>query len=181
MTRRRASITPEKTLGEQLLEQFEKLETEELQGVKKIAEMVRLTPKPQARSKPKKTLPAKMSRLLDLEQMETGDTEGPASGQITPGETSVISDTYTVNMSMVEINLRNVLLELKKWKLDNLDEVYSMLDCYCELQRIRKNIPNGFLQESEFRARVAERVGQFKMTKVLMEQKKTEGARVRKT
>ena len=89
-----------------------------------------------------------MSRLLDLEQMETGDIEGPASGQITPGETSVISDTYTINMKMEEINLRDVLLQPKKWKLDNLDEVYSMLDHYCELQRIQKNIPNGDLQES---------------------------------
>ena len=131
-----------------------------------------MTPKPQARSKPKKTPPAKMSRLLDQEQMETGDIERPASGQITPGETSVISDTYTVDMSMEEINLRTMLLEPKKWKIDNLDEVYSMLDCYCELQRIWKNIPNGDLQESEFRTRVAERVGQFKMTKVFMEQKK---------
>ena len=117
-------------LGEWLLEQFEKLEAEELKGVKEITEMVRMTPKPQARSKPKKTPPAKMLRLLDTEQMETGDIEGPASGQITPGETSVISDTYTVDMSMEEINLRNVLLEPKKWKLD---EVYSMLHHYCEL------------------------------------------------
>ena len=172
VTRCRASIMPQKMLGKWLLEQFEKLEAEELQGVKEIAELARMTPKPQARSKPKKTLPAKMLRLLDPEQMETADIEGPASGQITPGETSVISDTYTVDMSMEEINLRNVLLELKKWKLDNLDEVYSMLDCYCELRRIRKNIPDGCLQDSEFRARVAESVGQFKMTKVLMEQKK---------
>ena len=142
-------------LGKWLLEQFEKLEAEELEGGKEIAEMARMTPKPQARSKPKKTLPAKMSRLLDLEQMETGDTEGPASGQITPGETSVISDTYTVDMSMEEVNLRNMLLEPKKWKLDNLDEVYSMLDHYYELQRIQKNMPNGDSQESEFRARVA--------------------------
>ena len=67
-----------------------------------------------------------MLRLLDPEQMVTGDIEGPVSGQITPGETSVISDTYTVNMSMEEVNLRNMLLEPKKWKLDNLDEVYSM-------------------------------------------------------
>ena len=78
---------PEKTLGKWLLEQFEKLEAEELQGAKEIAEMVRMTPKPQARSKLRKTMPAKMSRLLDPEQMETGDIEGPASGQITPGET----------------------------------------------------------------------------------------------
>ena len=131
--RHRVSITPEKTLGEQVLEQFEKLEAEELQGAKEIAEMARMTPKAQARSKPKKTPPAKILWLLDPEQMETGDIEGPASGQITPGETSVILDTYTVNISMEEINLRNVLLEPKKWKLDNLDEVYSMLDHYCEL------------------------------------------------
>ena len=170
--RHRASIMPEKILGERLLEQFEKLEAEELQEAKEIAEMVRMTPKPKARSKLKKTPPAKMSKILDTEQMETGDIEGPASGQITPGETFVISDTYTVDMSMEEINLRNMLLEPEKWKLDNLDEVYSMLDHYCELRRIRKNIPDGDLQESEFRARVAKRVGQFKMTKVLMEQKK---------
>ena len=65
--------------------------------------------------------------------MDTGDIEGPASGQITPGEASMISDMYTADMSM-EINLRNVLLEPKKWKLDSLDEIYSMLDYYCELQ-----------------------------------------------
>ena len=75
-------------------------------------------------------------------------------------------------MSMEEINLRNMLLEPKKWKLDSLDEIYSMLDCYCELQRIWKKIPDSDLQESEFRARVAERIGQFKMTRILMEQKK---------
>ena len=126
--------------------------------MKEMAEMVKMTPKLKARSKLKK--------ILDPEQMETGDIEGPASGQITPGEASVISDTYTADMSMEEINLRNVLLELKKWTLDNLDEVYSMLDRYCELRRIRKNIPNGYLQESKFRARVAERVGKFKMIKV---------------
>ena len=52
---------------------------------------------------------------------------------ITPGEVSVITGAYTVNMSMEEINLRNVLLEPKKWKLKNLDEIYNMLDRYCEL------------------------------------------------
>ena len=112
--RHRASVTLEKTLGERLMEQFEKLGTEELQEVKEIAEMVRMTPKLKARSKPKKTPPAKMLKILDPEQMETGDIEGPASGQITPGEASVISDTYTADMSMEEINLRNALLELKK-------------------------------------------------------------------
>ena len=131
--RPRSSMMPQKTLGEQLLEQFEKLEAEELQEVKDIAEMARMTLKPKTRGKLKKTLPAKVPKILDLEQMETGDIEGPASGQIAPGEASVISDMYTADMSMKEINLRNMLLEPKKWKLDSLDEIYTMLDCYCEL------------------------------------------------
>ena len=75
----------------------------------------------------------KMSKIQDPEYMETEDIEGPASGQITPGEVSVITDVYTVDMSIEEINLRNVLLEPKKWKLENLDEIYDMLNCYCEL------------------------------------------------
>ena len=44
MMRGRASIMPEKTLGERLLEQFEKLEAETLQEAKEIAEMARMTP-----------------------------------------------------------------------------------------------------------------------------------------
>ena len=133
VTRRRSSMMPQKMLSKWLLEQFEKLEAEELQEVKEMAEMAKMTPKPKTRGKPKKTLPVKVPKILDLEQMETGDIEGPASGQITPGEASVISDTYTADMSMEEINLKNVLLEPKKWKLDSLDEIYSMLDHYCEL------------------------------------------------
>ena len=101
-----------------------------------------------------------------------GHIEGSASGQITPGEASVLSDAYAAEMSTEEVNLRDVLLELKKWKLDSLDDVYGMLDHYCELRRIRKNLPNGDLQETEFRARVAKRVGQFKTTKILMDRKK---------
>ena len=104
--------------------------------------------------------------------MEMGDIEGPASGQIIPGEASVLSDAYTAKMSMEEVNLRNVLLELKKLKLDSLDNVYGMLDHYCELRRIQKDLPDGDLQETEFRARVAERVGQFKTMKILMARKK---------
>ena len=121
--RRRSSMTPQKTLGKQLLEQFEKLEAEELQEAKDIAEMAGMTPKLKTRGKLKKTLPVKVPKILDLEQMETGDIEGPASGQITPGEASVISDMYTADMSMEEINLRNLLLEPKKWKLDSLDKI----------------------------------------------------------
>ena len=138
VTRHRSSMMPQKTLGEQLLEQFEKLEAEELQEAKDIAEMARMTPKPKTRGTLKKTPPVKVPKILDPEQMETGDIEGPASGQITPGEASVISDTYTADMSMEEINLRNVLLEPKKWKLDSLDEIYTMLDHYCVLQRSRR-------------------------------------------
>ena len=133
VTRCRSSIMPQKTLGERLLEQFEKLEAEELQEVKDIAKMARMTPKPKTRGKPKRTLPAKVLKILDPEQMETGGIDGPASGQITPGEASVISDMYTADMSMEEINLRNMLLELKRWKLDSLDEIYTMLYHYCEL------------------------------------------------
>ena len=88
--RHRSSMMPQKMLSERLLEQFEKLEAEELQEVKDIAKMARMTPKPKTRGKPKKTLPVKVPKVLDPEQMETGDIEGPASGQITPGEASVI-------------------------------------------------------------------------------------------
>ena len=76
----RSSMTLPKMLGEWLLEQFEKLEAEELQEVKDIAEMARMTPKLKTRGKVKKTPPAKVPKILDPEQMETGDIEGPASG-----------------------------------------------------------------------------------------------------
>ena len=55
--RRRSSLMPQKMLSEWLLEQFEKLEAEELQEAKDIAEMARMTPKPKTRGQPKKTLP----------------------------------------------------------------------------------------------------------------------------
>ena len=81
--------------------------------------MARVTPKPKARSMVMKTPPAKWPKILDPEQMETTDIEGPASGQITLGKASVLSDTYTAEMSLEEDNLRDVLLEPKKWKLDS--------------------------------------------------------------
>ena len=59
------------------MEQFEKLEAQELQEAKEIAEMARMTPKPKATGKPKKTPPVKMSKIPDLEHMETGDIEEP--------------------------------------------------------------------------------------------------------
>ena len=100
---------------------------------KEIAAKAKTTPQLKAKSKSRKTPPMKMLKIQDPEYMETEDIEGPASGQITPGEVSVITDVYTVDMSMEEINLRNVLLEPKKWKLDNLDEIYDMLNHYCKL------------------------------------------------
>ena len=103
----------EKMLGEWLLEQFEKLQAEELQGAKEtIADIARMTPKPKTRGKLKQTPSAKLQKILDPEQMETGNIEGPASGQITPGEAFVLSDMYTADMSMEEITLRDVLLVL---------------------------------------------------------------------
>ena len=137
----RSSMTLKKMLNKLLLKQFEKLEAEELQEVKDIVKMARMAPKLQTRGKLKKTPPAKVPKILDPEQMESGDIEGPASGQITPGQASVISDTYTADMSMEEINLRNMLLEPKEWKLDSLDEIYSMLDHYCELRRTGRRYP----------------------------------------
>ena len=92
-----------------------------------MAEMARVTPKPKARS-------MVVKKILDPEHMEMIDIEGPASDQITPGEASVLSDMYTAEMSLEEVNLRDVLLEPKKWKLDSLDDVYGMLDRYCELR-----------------------------------------------
>ena len=172
MRRKVGSTMPEKTLGECLLASFEKLEAEEVEKAKETAAKAKTTPQPKARSKSRKTPPMNMSKIQDTEYMETEDIEGTASGQITPGEVSVITDAYTVNMSMEEINLRNVLLESKKWKLQNLDEIYDMLNHYCELQRICKDIPDGDIQESEFRARVTERVVQFQTTKALLEQQK---------
>ena len=71
--RRRSSMMPPKMLGEQLLEQFEKLKAEELQEVKDIAEMARMTPKLKTRGKAKKTPPSKVPKILDPVQMETGD------------------------------------------------------------------------------------------------------------
>ena len=115
--------------------------------MKDIAKMARMTPKLQTTGKLKKTPQAKVPKILDPEQMESGDIEGPASGQITPGQASVISDTYTADMSMEEINLRNVLLEPKEWKLDSLDEIYSMLDRYCELRRTGRRYPTAICRK----------------------------------
>ena len=65
----RSSMMPRKTLGKWPLEQFENLEVEELQEVKDIAKMARMTPKPKTRGKAKKTLPAKVLKILDPGKM----------------------------------------------------------------------------------------------------------------
>ena len=121
-TKEVGSATSEKTLGEHLLASFEKLEAEEVEKVKETAAKAKTTPQPKARSKSKK--------IQDPEYMETEDIEGPASGQITPGEVSLITDAYTVDMSMEEIRARvtervrqfqttKALLEQQKqWELE---------------------------------------------------------------
>ena len=38
-------------------------------------------------------------------------------------------------MSLEKVQLQNKLIELKEWDLDNLDDMYVNLDCYCELRR----------------------------------------------
>ena len=60
MTRLRASSTMLEKMSEHLLEQLEKLEAEELQKVMEIAEKARITPQLKAKSKQKKTPPARM-------------------------------------------------------------------------------------------------------------------------
>ena len=71
------------------------------------------------------------------------ELEGPSSGQVTSAEKSIFSDRYTVEMSLEEVRLWNKLIEPKEWDLDNLDDVYVSLDCYCKLRRKRKGLDEG--------------------------------------
>ena len=185
MTRARGK---EKMLGERLLEEFERVEaeekakkkaeeeakkgseektTEETEGEAKKSTQMEAKHHRRTQNKAEQTSPRKPR---DLEKMDTEQLEGPSSGQITPTEKSIFSNKYTVEMSLEEVQLWNKLIELKEWDLDNLDEVYVSLDCYCELRRQRKGLDEGDLPKAQFRTMVASRLGHFQVAKALLDQ-----------
>ena len=169
MTRARGK---EKTLGERLLVEFERMEaedkakkkaeeetkkgseektTEEAEREAKKGTQMEGKHHRRTQSKAEQTSPRKPG---DLERMDMEELGGPSSGQITPAEKSIFSNKYTVEMSLEEVRLRNKLIELKEWDLDNLDDVYVSLDRYCELRRQRKGLDEGDLTEAQFRTMV---------------------------
>ena len=173
----------EKTLGEQLLAEFERVEaeekakkkteeetkkgseektTEEAVGEAKKEKHHRRTQRKVEQTQPRKS--------KDLEKMDTEELEGPSSGQVTPAKKSIFSDRYTVEMSLEEVQLQNKLIEPKEWDLDNLDDVYVSLDYYCELRRKRKGLDEGDLPKAQFRTIVASRLGHFQVAKALLDQ-----------
>ena len=118
MTRAREK---EKTLGEQLLAEFEKVEaeekakkkakeeakkgseektTEEAEGEAKKSTQMEGKHHRRTQSKGEQTSPRKLG---DFEMMDMEELEGPSSGQITPAEKSIFSDRYTVEMSLEEV------------------------------------------------------------------------------
>ena len=118
MTRARGK---EKMLGEQLLEEFKRVEakekvqkeakeeakkeseektTKETEGEPKKSTQMEGKHHRRTQSKVEQTSPRK---LRDIEKMDTGGLEGPSSEQITPAEKSIFSDKYTVEMSLEEV------------------------------------------------------------------------------
>ena len=185
MTRAREK---EKTLGERLLAEFERVEaeekvknkakeeakkgseektTEEAEGEAKKGTQIEGKHHRRTQNKAEQTSPRKPG---DLEKMDMEELEGPSSGQITPAEKSIFSNKYTVEMSLEEVQLWNKLIELKEWDLDNLDYVYVSLDCYYELRRQRKGSDEGDLPKAQFRTTVASRLGHFQVVKALLDQ-----------
>ena len=120
-------------------------------------------------SKVEQTSPRKLG---DFEKMDTEELEGPGSGQMTLAEKSIFSDKYTVEMSLEEVRLQNKLIEPKEWDLDNLDDVYVSLDCYCELRRQRKGLDEGDLPEAQFKTTIAMRLGHFQVAKALLDKRR---------
>ena len=185
MTRAREK---EKTLSEQLLAEFERVEPEEKakkkakeeakkgseektmeeaeEEVKKGTQMKGKHHR-RTQSKAEQTPPRKPK---DLERMDMEELEGPSSGQVTPAEKSILSNRYTAEMSLEEVQLRNKLIEPKEWDLDNLDDVYVSLDHYCKLRRKRKGLDEGDLPEAQFRTMVMSRLSHFQMAKALLDQ-----------
>ena len=122
MTRARGK---EKTLGERLLAEFERVEaeekakkkaeeeakkgseektTEEAEGEAKKGTQMEGKHHRRTQSKVEQTSPRKLG---DLERMNMEELEGPSSGQITPAKKSIFSDKYTVEMSLEEVQLWN--------------------------------------------------------------------------
>ena len=160
----------EKTLGERLLAEFERVEAEE-KVKKKAEEDTQMKGKHHRRTKSKveQTPPRKPK---DLERMDMEELEGPSSRQVTPAEKSILSNRYTAEMSLEEVQLPNKLIEPKEWDLDNLDDVYVSLDRYCELRRQRKGLDEGDLPEVQFRTMAMSRLSHFQMAKALLDQRR---------
>ena len=117
---------------EEAKEGSEEKTTEEAEGEAKKSTQTEGKHHRRTQSKAEQTSPRKSG---DFEKMDTEELEGPRSGQITPAEKSIFSDQYTVEMSLEEVRLQNKLIEPKEWDLDNLDDMYTSLDRYCELRR----------------------------------------------
>ena len=184
MTRAREK---EKTLGERLLAEFERVEaeekvkkkakeetkkgseektTEEAEGEVKKGTQMKGKHHRRTQSKAEQAPPRKPK---DLERMDMEELEGPSSRQVTPAEKSILSDRYTAEMSLEEVQLWNKLIEPKVWDLDNLDDVFVSLDCYCELRRQRKGLDEGNLPKSQFRTMVMLKLSHFQMAKALLD------------
>ena len=119
------------------------------------------------KSKTKQTPPRKPE---DLERMDTEELERPSSRQVTSAEKSILSDRYTAEMSLEEVQLQNKLIKLKEWDLDNLDDMYMSLDHYCELRRQRKGLDEGDLPKAQFRTTITSRLSHFQVAKALLDQ-----------
>ena len=187
MTRAREK---EKTLGEQLLAEFERVEaeekakkkakeetkkgseektTEEAEGEAKKGTQMKGKHQRRTKNKVEQTPPRKPE---DLEKMDTEELEWPSSGQVTPAEKSIFSNRYTAEMNLEELQLWNKLIELKEWNLDNLDDMYVSLDHYCKLRRQRKGLDEGDLPEAQFRTTVTSRLSHFQAVKALLNQQR---------
>ena len=150
-------------------EGLKKKVTEETEGEAKKSTQTEGKHHRRTQSKAEQTSPRKSG---DFEKMDTEELEGPSSRQITLAKKSIFSNKYTVAMSLEEVRLRNKLIEPKEWDLDNLDDVYASLDCYCELKRQRKGLDEGDLPEAQFRTTIAMRLGHFQAAKALLDQRR---------
>ena len=125
--------------------------TEEAEGEAKKGTQMEGKHHKRTQSKAEQTSPRKPG---DLEKMDMEELEGPSSRQITPAEKSIFS----------------IFSIPKEWDLDNLDDMYVILDHYCEFRRQRKGLDEGDLPEAQFRTMAALRLGHFQVAKALLDQ-----------